>query len=129
LPKNNKKAPLLNVQADDIQVISAVVMSRSLPTKELMTVTTPVKKAPIAIAIVAVKTNNTSCNVERKHAGLALLVWTGSMGCKSFDNVEPLSVGLIGLASSPACFSTSISMDPIIASATLPLFDRQILSQ
>jgi len=34
-----------------------------------MTATAPLKKAPIAIAIVAVKTNSTSCVVDLKHDG------------------------------------------------------------
>ena len=80
LPKNNKKAPLLSVDDEVIHVISAVVMSRSRPMYDDTTVIEPVSKAPIAIAIVAVNTNNTSWTVVLKHAGRTLFVWTGSMG-------------------------------------------------
>lgn len=69
LPNNSKKAPPANVLAELIQVISAVVISRSAPTEAEMTATAPLKKAPIAIAIVAVKTNSTSCVVDLKHDG------------------------------------------------------------
>ena len=74
LPKHNRKAPLLNVEAEDIQVISAVVMSRSLPMNDETTVMEPVSNEPIAMAIVAVKTNKTSCTVDLKHAGRTLFV-------------------------------------------------------
>lgn len=69
LPNNSKNAPPANVLAELIQVISAVVMPRSAPTEADMTETAPLKKAPIAIAIVAVNTNSTSCVVDLKHAG------------------------------------------------------------
>ena len=85
LPKNSRNAPLLKDVAEDIQVISAVDMLRSLPTNDEMTVTDPVDKEPIAMAIVAVRTKRTSWVVDLKHAGRALLVCTGSMGCRSFD--------------------------------------------
>ncbi|KAG9697489.1 hypothetical protein KCU69_g8225, partial [Aureobasidium melanogenum] len=69
LPNNSKNAPPANVLAELIQVISAVVMPRSAPTEAEMTDTAPLKKAPIAIAMVAVNTNSTSCVVDLKHGG------------------------------------------------------------
>ena len=69
LPNNSKNAPPANVLAELIQVISAVVMPRSAPTDADMTETAPLRKAPIAIAIVAVNTNSTSCVVDLKHGG------------------------------------------------------------
>ncbi|KAG9973122.1 hypothetical protein KCU98_g12842, partial [Aureobasidium melanogenum] len=69
LPNNSKNAPPANVLAELIQVISAVVMPRSAPTEAEMTETAPLRKAPIAIAMVAVNTNRTSCVVDLKHGG------------------------------------------------------------
>ncbi|KAG9829986.1 hypothetical protein KCU98_g12866, partial [Aureobasidium melanogenum] len=69
LPNNSKKAPPANVLAELIQVISAVVMPKSAPTEAEMTETAPLKKAPIAIAMVAVNTNSTSCVVDLKQGG------------------------------------------------------------
>jgi hypothetical protein len=60
LPKKSRNAPLLSVDADDIQVISAVDISRSRPIYDETTVIEPVRSAPIAMAIVAVRTNKTS---------------------------------------------------------------------
>ena len=53
------------------QVISALVIFRSLPTKEVITVTEPPVNEDIATAIVAVRTNRISCAVDRKHSGRA----------------------------------------------------------
>ena len=60
MPKNNSSAPLLSDVADAIHVIWAVVIPRSRPIKDDITVTDPVSSAPIAIAMVAVRTNRTS---------------------------------------------------------------------
>jgi hypothetical protein len=53
------------------QVISALVIFRSLPTKEVITVTEPPVNEDIATAIVAVRTNRISCVVDLKHSGRA----------------------------------------------------------
>lgn len=58
-------------EAELIQVISAVVMPKSLPTYDVMTVMDPPARDPMAIVIVAVRTNRVSCMVELKHAGRA----------------------------------------------------------
>jgi hypothetical protein len=55
-----------------IQVISALVMPRSLPANELMTVIAPPKKLDMATAIVTDTTNKHSCSVDLKHSGRAL---------------------------------------------------------
>lgn len=78
LPKKSRKAPELSEVAEEIHVISAVVIPRSRPMKLDTTVTDPVSKAPIAMAIVAVSTKSTSWIVEEKHAGRTLFVVTGS---------------------------------------------------
>jgi hypothetical protein len=52
-------------------VISAVVIPRSLPTNEELTITEPVRNEFIATAMVTDKTNNASWNVELKHSGRA----------------------------------------------------------
>lgn len=57
-----------------------VGLTYDLPMKVEATVTEPARKLVIAIAIVAVKTNRTSCSVVLKHAGRALFVWTGTIG-------------------------------------------------
>lgn len=89
-----------------IQVISAVVMLRSLPINDDVTETEPASSALMAIAIVAVKTNITSWRVDLKHAGRALLVWTG-------DNVSmPVSASIGDGVESPLfsnCFSSSMA--------------------
>lgn len=57
--------------AELVHVISAVVMPRSFPTNEVMTIIEPPRREPIAMAIVAVKTNRVSVRVDLKHAGRA----------------------------------------------------------
>ena len=54
-----------------IQVVSALVIFRSLPTKEVITVTEPPVNEDIATAIVAVRTNRISWAVDMKHSGRA----------------------------------------------------------
>jgi hypothetical protein len=56
----------------DIHVISGVVILRSRPTKEEITVTLPVVMELIPIAMVAVRTKRTSCRVDLKHSGRRL---------------------------------------------------------
>jgi hypothetical protein len=51
------------------QVTSAVVICRSRPTKDEITVIEPVKNGDIAEAIVTMNTNSNSCIVDLKHAG------------------------------------------------------------
>ena len=46
-------------------------MPRSLPTKDVMTVTDPPRNEPMAIAMVAVRTKRISTTVDLKHAGRA----------------------------------------------------------
>ena len=53
-----------------VHVSSAVVMFRSTAMKLVMTTVMPTMKDDIAIAIVAVSTNRTSCDVDLKQAGL-----------------------------------------------------------
>jgi hypothetical protein len=90
LPKNSSREPAVKLQimlsvnsisknkvstyldAAFIQVISALVMPKSLPTKLDITVILPVKKLDIAIAMVTDKTNKHSCSVDLKHSGRAL---------------------------------------------------------
>lgn len=59
-PKNRSNDPAVREVAVFIQVISAVVIPRSLPAKDDITVIAPVKKAVMATAIVADKTNKHS---------------------------------------------------------------------
>jgi hypothetical protein len=54
------------------QVISALVMARSLAAKLDMTVMEPVRKLDMATAIVTDMTNRHSCSVDLKQAGRAL---------------------------------------------------------
>jgi hypothetical protein len=54
------------------QVISALVISRSLAAKLDMTVMEPVRKLDMATAIVTDMTNRHSCSVDLKQAGRAL---------------------------------------------------------
>lgn len=70
-------------------------MSRSLPIKAEVTVMDPVRSAPIAIAIVAVNTNSTSCTVELKQGGRILFVCTSPIGSMSVGFSDML--GTIGL--------------------------------
>jgi len=53
------------------QLISALVIFRSLPTKEVITVTEPPVNEDIATVIAAVRTNRISCAVDLKHSGRA----------------------------------------------------------
>ena len=98
--------------AEEIHVISAVVIPRSRPIKLEMTVTDPVSKAPMAMAIVAVSTKSTSCTVEEKHAGRTLFVVTGSRGLPS----SPPSVSEVGAWwVATARFSSTLSASDILA--------------
>lgn len=96
LPKNSRNAPFVNEFAAVIHVICAVVMFKSLPMNEDVTVTDPATKTPIAIAIVAVRTNNTSCVVELKHAGRPLFVCTGSIGAVPASSSLPIADSCAG---------------------------------
>jgi len=58
-----------------IQLISALVIPKSLPAKLLITVTLPNKKLVIATAIVTEATNKHSCVVELKHSGRSFGSW------------------------------------------------------
>jgi hypothetical protein len=57
-------------EAAESQVISGVVIFRSRPTNEVMTVILPAVMELIPIAIVAVSTKSTSCTVDLKTSGL-----------------------------------------------------------
>lgn len=88
LPNNSRNAPPASVFAELIHVISAVVMPRSLPTEAEMTETAPLKKAPIAIAMVAVNTNSTSCVVDLKHGGRPSGLGTSTVeGMTAFSSI------------------------------------------
>ena len=65
-------------------MISAVVISKSLPAKVDKTVTVPVRKELIATAIVTEKTNRASWRVDLKHSGRALGSLIGG-GTSCFD--------------------------------------------
>ena len=88
LPKKRSNAPAVNLpivsiilpplgngtyeDAATIQVISALVIFKSLPANELMTVMEPVKKLVMATAMVAEITNRDSWTDDLKHSGRAL---------------------------------------------------------
>jgi hypothetical protein len=64
-----------------IQVISAFVMFKSRPAKELMTVMDPVRKLVMATAMVTDAMNMLSWNVDVKHSGRALGSRAVLIGC------------------------------------------------
>jgi len=97
------------VLAELIHVISAVVIPRSAPTKDDITVTVPVKKEPIAIVIVAVSTKRTSCVVELKQDGRTLFVCTVVMGWRSSSPLRSADAGELGAIYCWASFSFSIA--------------------
>jgi hypothetical protein len=71
LPKNRRSAPEDSEEAAFIQVISAVVIFKSLPANEDITVTEPTRKEDIATAIVTERTKRHSWSVDLKHSGRA----------------------------------------------------------
>jgi hypothetical protein len=71
LPKKRRKDPAASEEAADSHVISALVMPRSRPTKDDITVMTPPAMLLSPTAMVQVTTNNTSCSVDLKQAGRA----------------------------------------------------------
>jgi hypothetical protein len=72
LPKKRRREPAVRDVAAFIHVISAFVMPRSRPAKELMTVMEPVKKLVMATAIVTETINMHSWNVDVKQSGREL---------------------------------------------------------
>jgi hypothetical protein len=111
LPKNKSNEPAVNLftslaglthvqlqttvvtydEAAFIHVISALVMPRSFPAKELMTVIEPVKKLDMATAIVTDMTNKHSCSVDLKHSGRALGSLSLIGGETSLPSAAPFS--------------------------------------
>lgn len=81
-----------------IQVISAVDMFKSSPTKEDMTIVDPCRRLGMATPSTAVKMKSSSCVSERKHAGRALGVGGGMRGASCASSIEwrrrvPMSAG------------------------------------
>jgi hypothetical protein len=82
-----------------IHVISALVMPKSLPAKELMTVIEPVKKLDMATAIVTDMTNRHSCSVDLKHSGRAL----GSLSLIGGETSLPSAASFSGSSFAICC--------------------------